>query len=287
MRKFPLPDGVSEMKVKDYFLTKETFSLIRNQQYGYLETFPQPLENLEKYYQSDSYISHTDSKKNLFEKTYQFFKYFNIRYKFSLLNSPKKGSKILDYGCGTGDFLQYAKQKKLSILGVEPNETARKIAQQKLGETYVVDQIISEINEQFDYITLWHVLEHIPDLEHFIPSLKNKLKDDGTLLIAVPNFKSFDAKYYKKYWAAYDVPRHLWHFDPQSIQSLFKEFDMRIEKTYPLWFDSFYVSILSEKFRKNKFGIISAFCIALISNFIGTLNGNTSSIVYQIKKNSI
>lgn len=287
MRKFPLPDRVSEMKVKDYFLTKETFSLIRNQQYGYLETFPQPLENLEKYYQSDSYISHTDSKKNLFEKTYQFFKYFNIRYKFSLLNSPKKDSKILDYGCGVGDFLTYAKQKKLTILGVEPNQNAREIAQQKLGESSVIDKTISEINEQFDYITLWHVLEHIHDLENFIPSLKDKLKDDGTLLIAVPNFKSFDAKYYKKYWAAYDVPRHLWHFDPQSIQSLFKEFDMSIEKTYPLWFDSFYVSILSEKFRKNKFGIISAFCIALISNFIGTLNGNTSSIVYQIKKNSI
>jgi len=284
MKENPLPEKVSIMKLKDYFLTKEPFSLVRNSQFGYLETFPQPLDNLDDYYKSEEYISHTDGQKNLFEKVYQFFKYFNIRYKFSLLDSPKKGTKILDYGCGVGDFLAFAKKQKLEVLGIEPNENAREIAQHKLGENFIINENISNLNEQFDYITLWHVLEHIPNLEEFLKSLKDKIKDDGTILIAVPNYKSFDAQYYKKYWAAYDVPRHLWHFDPKSMEKLFDAYGMKIEKNYPLWFDSFYVSILSEKFKKNKLGIITAICVALISNFIGLFNGNTSSIVYKIKK---
>lgn len=274
------------MKVKDFFLSNEDFELRRNPTFGFLETYPQPLENLNEYYQSEEYISHTDSEKGLFAKVYQLIKVFNIRYKFSLLNLPKKSQRILDYGCGTGDFLKFAQNQKHVVLGVEPNEQARLLAQFKLGEEKVTNEKLDELESQFDVITLWHVLEHIPDLENFVSHLNSKIKDDGKIFIAVPNYLSFDAKFYKKFWAAYDVPRHLWHFDPKSIQTLFESFGMKIEKTYPLWFDSFYICLLSEKYKNSKFGFIRAAIIAILSNVIGTISGNTSSIVYQITKKS-
>jgi len=274
----------SVLKLRDYFLSMEEFELHKNEFYGFLETYPQPLDNLEKYYDSKDYISHTDAKNSLFERVYQLIKNYNIRYKFRKLKVSKTNASLLDFGCGTGDFLAYAQQKDMDVSGIEPNQTALSIAKKKLGDTLVSDKKLSAIDGQFDYITLWHVLEHIPDLMNFIEELKSKLNDDGKLFIAVPNFRSFDAQFYQKHWAAYDVPRHLWHFSPESIQALFNSFGMKIEKTYPLWFDSYYVSMLSEKYKKSSLGFLRAFFIAGISNLMGVFNGNYSSVIYQISK---
>ncbi len=273
------------LHLRDYFLTNEEFALYKNEEFGFLETHPQPLENLAKYYESPHYISHSDSKKNGFEKVYQLVKNYNITYKFNQLKKPKSGDKILDYGCGAGDFLVYAKKKNLTVFGIEPNPTALEITRKKIGYESASDVKISEMNEQFDFITLWHVLEHILDLENFIPQLKSKLKESGILYIAVPNFESYDAKFYQKYWAAYDVPRHLWHFSPESIEKLFNSFGMKIEKRQALWFDSYYVSMLSEKYKKNRVGIFRALLIASISNIKAIFTGNYSSVIYQITKN--
>ena len=272
-------------KLKDYFLSMEEFELRKNEKFGFLETFPQPLENLAKYYESEDYISHTDSSKNLSEKIYQFIKNYNIRYKFSKLGKLKSGTKILDYGCGAGDFLLYAKNKNLDVFGIEPNESALAITRKKIGQNNASEKSIQELNEQFDIITMWHVLEHIPNLFEFIETLKSKLNPGGKIFIAVPNHQSFDAKFYQKYWAAYDVPRHLWHFSPNSFHKLFNSFGMKIEKTFPLWFDSYYVSLLSEKYKKMPFGFLRAAVIGSFSNFIGIFNGNYSSVIYQITKN--
>ncbi len=272
------------IKLRDYFLSKEEFELYQNETYGFLETHPQQLDHLEKYYDSKDYISHTDAKNSLFERVYQFVKNYNIRYKFKKLKVSKKQASLLDFGCGTGDFLAYAQQKGMDVFGIEPNEAALLITQKKIGENNASNQKLSEVESQFDYITLWHVLEHIPDLMSFIEELKSKMNDNGKLFVAVPNYQSFDAKFYQNYWAAYDVPRHLWHFSPESIQTLFNSFGMKIEKTYPLWFDSYYVSMLSEKYKKTSFGFLRAFLIASISNFVGVFNGNYSSIIYQISK---
>lgn len=274
----------STIKLKDFFLTEEEFELFENKEYGFLETHPQPVE-LEQYYNSKNYISHTDSKNSWFEKVYQLVKNHNISYKFNKLKVEKKEASLLDFGCGTGDFLAYAKNRNLNVIGIEPNENARHIAAKKLGENSVSNKKLSEINGQFDYITLWHVLEHLPDLFHFIDQLKSKLKDDGVLMIAVPNHRSFDAQFYKEHWAAYDVPRHLWHFSPESMQKLFNSFGMKIEKTHPLWFDSYYVSMLSERYEKNPFGILRAILVASTSNFLGLFTGNYSSVIYRITKN--
>ena len=273
------------LKLRDYFLSMEEFELHRNDRFGFLETSPQPLDNLEKYYDSKDYISHTDAQNSLFERVYQRIKNHNIRYKFEKLKVTKPNASLLDFGCGTGDFLAYAQKKEMDVYGIEPNQTALKIAQKKLGQNLVSDKKISEINSRFDYITLWHVLEHIPDLMSFIEELKSHLNDDGKLFIAVPNFQSFDAKFYQKHWAAYDVPRHLWHFSPDSMQKLFNSFGMKIEKQYPLLFDSYYVSFLSEKYKKNSLGFLRAIMIGTWSNLSGIFSGNYSSVIYQISKN--
>lgn len=272
------------LKLKDYFLTKEVFSLKKNQEFGFLETHPRP-DDLSRYYDTDAYLSHSDSAKGIFAKLYQFIKVINIRMKYSMLGNPQAESKLLDYGCGVGDFLLYAKNQGLNTYGFEPNSNARKIASRKVGETTILKNELRDISQKFDYITLWHVLEHIPDLLEFVEQLKHHLNPGGEILIAVPNHRSLDAKLYKEHWAAYDVPRHLWHFSPESIQKLFQGFGMKIEKTYPLWFDSFYVSLLSEKYKKNRFGFIRAFLVAFISNLFGIFNGNFSSVVYKIRKN--
>src|SRR5690606_26539658 len=202
--------------------------------------------------------------KNISEKIYQFIKNFNIKHKFSMLENPKKGTKILDYGCGAGDFLLYAKNKNINVFGIEPNESALEITRKKIGQNNASEKSIQELNEQFDIITMWHVLEHIPNLFEFIEALKSKLNPNGKIFIAVPNHQSFDAKFYQKYWAAYDVPRHLWHFSPESLEKLFNSFGMKIEKRHALWFDSFYVSLLSEKYKESKFGWARAILIASI-----------------------
>ena len=181
--------------------------------------------------------------------------------------------------------MAYAKKKNTKVFGIEPNEKALKIAQEKAGKDTISNQTIFELEEKFDVITLWHVLEHIPDLYAFLNEVGDKLNSKGELLIAVPNYKSFDANFYKNYWAAYDVPRHLWHFSPESLEKLFLNFGMKLVKRYPLWFDSYYVSLLSEKYKKSKVGFIRAIAIASLSNFLAIFTGNYSSVVFQFKKN--
>ena len=276
--------GVFEIKLKDYFLTQEEFIIRKNQTFGFLETYPQPIDNLARYYESEAYISHSDSTKGLFARLYQFVKFINLRRKFSMLDTPKKNAKILDYGCGTGDFLAYAKNKKLNVLGVEPNLKARQIAAQKIGKENVLSSDLNEIHQTFDIITLWHVLEHIPNIFEFLEELKNHLKPGGEIIIAVPNHLSYDAKFYKEFWAGYDVPRHLWHFSPESMQKLLQRFGMKIEKTQPLWFDSFYVSLLSERYKKTKLGFIRAVWVGALSNIMGVFSKNYSSVVYKVRK---
>lgn len=269
---------------KDHSVTKEEFKLIKDVESDMLVTTPQPdAENLFKYYDSDDYISHTDSKRSLFEKVYQLIKQYSLHKKLRIINrfSPSKGT-LLDVGAGTGDFLQCSKKGGWQIQGVEPNIKARKLADEK--GVHLLDDIDEVTNQKFDVITLWHVLEHIPNLESYIIKLKGLLKDNGILVIAVPNYKSYDAKYYKEFWAAYDVPRHLWHFSIKSIKFLFSKEKMKVVKILPMVFDSYYVSLLSEKYKTGKMNYINALFVASVSNLKAKFNKNYSSLIYIIKK---
>ena len=273
------------LTVKDHSVSKEIFELYYDENLDMLITHPQPsLENLGKYYESEDYISHTDNKRSLFEKAYHFVKGIALKNKLNLINSQQvaKG-RILDIGAGTGDFLTVAKNDGWETVGIEPSDRAKSIAKNK-GISFVESTTVLE-NQSFDVITMWHVLEHVPDLDFQIKELKRLLKPTGTLIIAVPNFKSFDAKYYDSFWAAYDVPIHFWHFSKKAIKMLFAKKNMKLEKVLPMKFDSFYVSLLSEKYKNGKMNFIKAFFIGLQSNCKAKRNLEYSSLIYVLKNN--
>ena len=271
------------LTVTDYSVSKEIFDLYHDEELDMLITYPQPgLDVLGKYYESADYISHTDSKRSLFEKAYHFVKGIALKNKLNLINSlqPKKG-KILDIGAGTGEFLSVAQQDGWQTTGVEPSDKAKQIAVNK-GVSFV--EAIAQLEDRsFDVITMWHVLEHVPDLDHQIKELKRLLKPTGSLIIAVPNFKSFDAQHYGKFWAAYDVPIHFWHFSKTAIQKLFQKEQMELVKILPMKFDSFYVSLLSEKYKTGRMNFVKAFFIGLWSNIKGKSDLEYSSHIYILK----
>ncbi len=269
--------------VKDFSVSGEHFSLLLNEEYQILKTHPQPtLDKLGSYYEFEDYISHTDGKRTIFEKMYHLVKRNAIKNKVKLINTyqPLRG-KILDIGAGTGDFLLECKNQNWNILGIEPNEKAKATA---IGKGITFGETIEQLeSNSFDVITMWHVLEHVPDVEHQVAELKRLLKPAGTIIIAVPNFKSYDAKYYKTNWAAYDVPRHLWHFSKIAIEKLFEKQNMNLVEVKPMWFDSFYVSLLSEKHKTGKMNFVSGFLIGFVSNLVGILKNEFSSHIYILK----
>ena len=271
------------LDVKDHSISKEEFRLLRDETIDLVFTFPQPVEEkLATYYESEDYISHTDGKRSLFEKAYQFVKNIALKRKLKLINELQSSKGLLlDIGTGTGDFLSQAKQNGWQIIGVEPNEKARNIALKK-GVTYIGHT--SELEDHsVDVVTMWHVLEHVPDVNAQIKELKRLLKPAGTIVIAVPNFNSYDANYYGKFWAAYDVPRHLWHFSGLSIKKLFEREKLQLLETRPMFFDSFYVSLLSEKYKTGKMNYLTAFLVGLQSNWKARTSRDYSSHIYIIK----
>lgn len=274
------------LKVKDHSVSGEIFQLIKNETYGFLETHPQPSEEkLSEYYKTEDYISHTDAKRNLLERVYHIVRSISLKRKLKLINSfQSEGKKLLDIGCGTGDFLEIAQKNNWSISGIEPNAQARDIANKKTKNlVFETKQLLNFEKHSFDVITLWHVLEHLPKLEDHVAVFKKLLKENGTLIIAVPNHKSYDAKYYKNFWAAFDVPRHLWHFNKTSISILFGTKNMIVVNTLPMKFDAYYVSLLSEKYKSGFMNPIKAFSIGLRSNIKAKRSGESSSLVYVIK----
>ena len=282
------------LRCLDHTVSNEKFYLEWDSQFEMYITTPKPDDKeLGRYYASDAYISHTDSKDTLIDKLYQFVKNFTIKQKVSLIGSFKtNGNSILDLGCGTGDFLVACQKNGWKVQGVEPNEKARIIAAKKLnlnndpiGEGLIFNDIqgVIDKNKKYDVICMWHVLEHVSNLKEYIEYLQSLLNADGILLIAVPNFRSFDAGHYKEYWAAYDVPRHLWHFSKKSITLLFEKVNLKVIKILPMKFDSYYVSLLSEKYQNGKTNFLRAFYIGSLSNFKAKRSKEYSSLIYIIK----
>ncbi|MEG1375742.1 MAG: class I SAM-dependent methyltransferase [Myroides sp.] len=271
--------------IKDYSITKEDFELIYDDKYDMYQTKFNSFDRLDHYYKSENYISHTDAKRNWFEKVYQLVKNYTIYHKWKLIKKHSKtnSTSVLDIGCGTGDFLKYGINKlHVNGVGVEPNNEAANISSSKRITIY---NTIGELNnDKYDVITLWHVLEHVTDLNEYFNFFKNHLNENGTLIIAVPNFKSFDAHHYKQHWAAWDVPRHLWHFSKQSIKKLAEENNFKLIHIKPMYFDSFYVSLLSEEYKTGSKNILKAFYIGLVSNIKGIFSKEYSSHIYILKK---
>ena len=277
------------LKCKDYTVSDENYELMFNKEYEMLVTIPVP-ENLSNYYKSEDYISHTDSKKTGFDKIYQIVKNITLKRKLRLINEcllhqnsisrPEKN--ILDIGAGTGDFLKVCKANLWNVFGTEPDIEARNIAAKK---GVLLHKDVSHFTDKkFEIITLWHVLEHVENLDEYISTLEKLLSKNGTLIIAVPNYKSYDANYYSKFWAAFDVPRHLWHFSETSISKLFAPVNLKVEKTLPMKFDAYYVSLLSEKYKCGSMKPISALYRGFVSNIKAIKSKQYSSLIYVLKK---
>ncbi len=270
------------LETTDHLVSKEKFRLEYSTETDMLVTQPIP-ENISNYYDSDNYISHTDEAKTLLEKVYQTVKKIALKRKLALINQYHNTSKtILDIGCGTGEFLITARKNNWHTLGVEINDEARNKSSKKNITTY---KLIEEVrSSQFNIITLWHVLEHLKDLNGTITKISSLLDTDGTLIIAVPNYKSYDANYYKEYWAAYDTPRHLWHFSQKSISTIFENHNLKVVRTLPMYFDSYYVSLLSEKYKTGKSNYLNAFYRGMLSNLKAKRTGEYSSLIYVLQK---
>lgn len=294
--KSPLSNAklISSLSCIDYTVSHQKFNLVKDELANLLITSPRPSANdLMSYYESISYISHTDSKLTVFDKVYQSIRKYTTKRKVAKIDNAKYYTikNILDIGCGTGDFLVACTKKNWRVFGVEPHNQARAISIEKTKSNNIYSSIENLENtnptQKFDVITLWHVLEHVSNLEEYIQALKRLLHPNGILIIAVPNFMSFDAQYYKSYWAAFDVPRHLWHFSPTAIKILFSKIDMDVIKTWPMYFDSFYISILSEKNINLKGNLVRAFFIGLLSNVKAIFTNNYSSVSFIIQNKTI
>jgi ubiquinone/menaquinone biosynthesis C-methylase UbiE len=271
---------------KDFLVTGEEFDLFIDNETELIQTIPQPDKSkIASYYESDEYLSHNTSALTLTSKIYDLVKQVNIRSKFATVEKYFNGKfSLLDIGCGVGDFLIYAKENKCDIDGMEPSDKARSIASKRLNKEIKSGDDLSVFEDNsFDTITMWHVLEHRYDINETIDHLKRICKSDGYIVLALPNYKSFDGNYYKNNWAAFDVPRHLYHFSQNTVKYLAEKNELELIETRPMWFDSFYVSILSEKNMDKKVNFIKGIFIGAISSLYYLFTKESSSHIYILK----
>jgi len=273
---------------KDYTVSGEEFRIVNCTNCGFKFTNPRPEEEkLGAYYKSEEYVSHSNTNKGIINKLYKIVRSYTLGSKLKIIDKRSIKGSLLDYGCGTGMFLAHAKSSTWNVTGIEPDLSARSFAIKENNLNVFADERDLEKefpNTQFNCITLWHVLEHIPHLGKTLTWLSAKLEQNGTLVIAVPNYTSYDAVVYGKHWAAFDVPRHLYHFNIKSINELLVQYGFILQETLPMKFDSFYVSMLSEKYKHGKPNLIRAFLTGLQSNFKATSASGYSSVIYVFKK---
>ncbi|RAK63267.1 methyltransferase [Hymenobacter edaphi] len=277
-----------KMVVEDYSVSHESFAITQCTACSLLLTNPRPDEaSLGRYYESPAYISHTDTHQGLINQVYKVARKFTVRQKVALLarEAPRRG-RVLDYGCGTGYFLHAAKEAGWQIAGFEPNDSARRLAEQNTAQPIAHGELSQFAPASFDVITLWHVLEHILDLNATLEQLVTLLKPDGILVIAVPNAESPDAQYYREQWAAYDVPRHLYHFTAKTVGRLLGKHHLQLRRTLPMKLDAFYISLLSEQYRAERDGgILAALRSGYKSNRqAGQNGGQYSSLIFVAER---
>jgi 2-polyprenyl-3-methyl-5-hydroxy-6-metoxy-1,4-benzoquinol methylase len=277
------------LKAKDETVSHEYFEIweCNNCTIRFTQNVPDE-RNIGKYYESSAYISHSNTSQGVVNKLYHTVRSITLQSKRKLVeeSSGRKTGSLLDIGAGTGAFASTMKKTGWNVTGLEPDETARTNAKKDFNiELQPTENLASLQPGMVDVITLWHVLEHVHKLHTYLDTFYYLLAENGTLIVAVPNYTSYDAKAYSANWAAYDVPRHLYHFSPQSMNTLLKAHQFKLMQQKPMWFDSFYVSLLSEKYASGKNGFVSAFARGALSNLkaVGKPK-NCSSVIYIAKK---
>lgn len=269
---------------RDYTVSHETFSIIQCSNCQLAATSPRPKnEDLDKYYQSDEYISHSGKSSSGIGVIYRIARKISLNKKEALLRKYQPTGSLLDFGCGTGDFLKTAQKNGWQINGVEPSTQARKKAVENT-QVKVVESLDELASVKVSAVTAWHVIEHVPNLQETIKKLSSHLQPKGIIVIAVPNYQSPDGNKYKNYWAGYDVPRHLWHFSKQSMTKLLEDNNLKLIEIIPMKLDAYYISLLSEKYKNNNkvsmATLVKAFFSGLTSNLKASKNNNYSSLIY-------
>ena len=269
------------IKIKDHFLSKEIF-VVSAYKSGVLKTEPNlNSKQLQKYYNSDKYLSHSKSN-SFFGKIYSRASTLMLYSKYKMIKKHiNHKSNIVDFGCGKGDFVLKLSNKGYSCFGVENNELAISQLKKQNIKHY---RSIEELSKKIDFIMFWHSLEHISNYELVLDNLKSLTSKNAKVLIALPNYLSFDARYYGSGWAAFDVPRHRFHFSPNGLKAVMANFGFKLVNTHPLYLDAFYISMISEKYKNNKLYFLSGILIGLFSNLIGLFNSNYSSSAFIFKK---
>lgn len=277
------------LRVKDHSVSGEEFSIWECSACHFRFTQDVPdAASIGPYYQSEEYISHSNTSKGLINRLYQAVRKRTLKRKRKLVQQQTGMGKgqLLDIGSGTGAFVDEMEKSGWRVTGLEPDSGARQVAKDSFGVTLQDTSGFFQLpDEQFDAITMWHVLEHVHTLHEYMTQLKNLLKPGGRILIAVPNYTSGDACHYQSYWAAYDVPRHLYHFSPGSMEKLAAIHGLKLLSCKPMWYDSFYISMLSSKYKHGKTSLPGSFYQGLVSNFkaIGQLR-KCSSLIYVLGK---
>ena len=273
-------DFSKHLDTLDYTTTRESFSIQRCDHCKLLITNPRPAkDSIEKYYKSDQYISHTGGGNTMIDSVYRSVRNITLNNKLTLINKYQSKFNLLDYGCGTGEFLATCKDAGWTVAGVEPSDEAR-VKNRK--DLQVVDDL-SKITTSVNAITMWHVLEHVHELNETLGRLRSLLTNNGTIFIAVPNHESYDGRYYKNFWAGYDVPRHLWHFSKDNIKTLLTRHNLRLQEIVPMKFDAFYVSLLSEGYKNPGRSTLARSAAAFSRGMLSNLKAgkdNHSSLIY-------
>lgn len=280
---------VKKMTCTDFYASGEQFDLLQCENCGFQFTQGFPVEKeIGKYYETPDYISHSDTKKGMMNELYHLVRSRMLQKKAQLINNitGKTSGKILDIGTGTGYFSHTMQQKGWQVEAIEKSAQARSFAKKNFNLDIKDDSGLNDFSSgSFDVITLWHVMEHLEHLNETWERLHELLKDDGCLVIAVPNCSSYDAQKYKEFWAAYDVPRHLWHFTPDSIKKFGEKHNFTLVNHLPMPFDAFYVSILSEKYKESKSSLVKGMFAGTLAWFSSLSNKEkSSSIIYVFRK---
>ncbi len=277
------------LDIQDYTVSQEIFEVWHCSKctFRFTQNIP-TADNIGPYYQSANYISHSDTQDGFIHRCYHMVRNYTLQLKRKLIQETtgKQIGDLLDVGAGTGAFSKVMKNAGWAVTGLEPDETARKNALE-INELQLLspDNLYKISPESFDAITMWHVLEHVHDLQGYLEKYHSILRKNGRLIIAVPNYTSYDASVYQQYWAAYDVPRHLYHFSPESMSMLADKKGFKINSIRPMWFDSFYVSMLSEQYKTGGNQYLSAFWTGLLSNLKTIFDHKKcSSVIYILEK---
>ena len=272
--------------LKDDFLSKEDFHICECLNCGLLYTMPRPSkEKIGEYYKSEEYYSHQENKKGFIPRLYENVKKVNLKHKYELATKGLTTGKLLDIGCGVGDFLHTAEAHGWQCTGVEPSEEAKAIARQRTQAKLMSSEDQEQLPDaSFDVITMWHVLEHVDDLRWQVTQLQRLIKPNGRIVIALPNYKSYDGQFYKEHWAAYDVPRHLSHFNRTTIAKILKTNDLKLIKTDKLKWDAYYISYMSEQYKIHKLPLVKGVYRGWLSNMKARRSGEWSSVVYIFEK---